>query len=613
MLINLWNNNLIQSRLKLLKTFLRIMKVRPVHIILPAILSFITAGLEGLSLLLLVPLCRGMVSDFGFIETTPVLKHLLPIAKHFETPAFSRNKVIFLSLVFLIIASIILKLIFYYANYILNNYWNGKFKVNVYRFVFNRFMKFGKLYFDRSNQGEIGMVLNYSTSLISLLGLFVESTNNIFMLIVYCGVMFRISWPLFLVSILIFPVLQLSLKVILAKLRVLAGLSYQSSIELSKKVFNVLSCIPLIKAYSKEEKVSSDYNSLNEHLRIIELKKAKAEGLIYPVMESITTGFLLLMASLVALILAKDSPAKISVFVVFFYAAKKSLPLFNIFNQITQKFNSLKPPLRQLAETLDDRDKFFVEEGIKEFGGLNKNIDFVGLNFSYIRKLEVLKDVNFSIEAGKVTAIVGPTGSGKSTLISLIMRFYDCPKGGILLDGEDIREFSVKSVRRHIALVSQEVLLFNDSIKNNLIFGLDREVSSDELIEAARKACIYDFIASLPDGFNTEVGDRGIKLSGGEKQRVAIARALLKGAEILILDEATSSLDSKTETLIQKAIDTAIKNKTAIIIAHRLSTIKNADKIVVIEDGRIVEDGGLSELLEKKGKFYEYWQAQKFI
>ena len=607
-----WQKNRIHFRLKLLKKFFHIMKVRPVHIITPVVFSFILAALEGVSLGLLIPLCRGMVSNFDFIQTIPVLKYLYPIASHFGSVYFNRNKIIFLILTILIISIVILKSAFYYVNHILSNLWNGKFKVNTYRFVFDRFMRFGKLYFDRSNQGAIALILSYSNSFISLLGLFVDSVNSFFMLLVYLWLMFSISWQLSLVSILVFPILQLSLKVILQKLRVLAELSNQSTIELSKKVFNILACIPLIKAYSKETKISNEYNGLNDYLRTLELKKARVEGLIYPLMEIITTGFILLMAAIVALVLAKDDPAKISIFVVFFYAARKSLPLFNIFNQIAQKLNNLKPPLRQLVETLDDEDKFFVEEGSREFNGLNKSIDFIDLNFSYLKNVEVLKGVSVSIEAGKITAIVGPTGSGKTTLISLIMRFYDCPKGAILLDGEDVREFTVKSVRRHIALVSQETLLFNDSIRNNLSFGLDREVSDDELIVVAKKARIYDLIASLPDGIDTEVGDRGIKLSGGEKQRVAIARALLKGSSILILDEATSSLDSKTESLIQDAVDSAIQNKTAIIIAHRLSTIKNADKIVVVEGGRVVEEGGLVELLEKKGKFYGYWQAQKF-
>ena len=207
---------------------------------------------------------------------------------------------------------------------------------------------------------------------------------------------------------------------------------------------------------------------------------------------------------------------------------------------------------------------------------------------------------------------MGPTGAGKTTIVSLLMRFYDCSPSSIFIDEEDIRNFTLKSLRSHIALVSQEILLFNDSIRNNIVFGLVRDIGEEELIEVTKKARLYNFILRLPNGFDTEIGDRGVKLSGGEKQRIAIARAILKGAEILILDEATSSLDSKTERLIQESIDEAIMGRTAIVIAHRLSTIKNANKIVVLEEGELVEEGSLQELLERKGRFFEYWEAQKF-
>jgi ABC-type multidrug transport system fused ATPase/permease subunit len=181
-----------------------------------------------------------------------------------------------------------------------------------------------------------------------------------------------------------------------------------------------------------------------------------------------------------------------------------------------------------------------------------------------------------------------------------------------MIDGVDIKEFTLKSLRERMALVSQEVLLFNDTLRNNITFGLDRDVDDEELKEVVKKARLYDFVNQLSEGFETEIGDRGIKLSGGEKQRVAIARAFLKGSEILILDEATSSLDSKTEILIQEAINEAAINRTTIVIAHRLSTIRHADKIAVLEEGRVVEWGSLQELLSREGKFYEYWEAQKF-
>jgi subfamily B ATP-binding cassette protein MsbA len=368
----------------------------------------------------------------------------------------------------------------------------------------------------------------------------------------------------------------------------------------------------LVKAYSKEEETKSAYAKLNEQLRWLDFRAARIFKLIEPIQELIVTNVLLLMVAIVALILAKDKPAEISVFVVFFYAARKSLPMFNVFNEIRAAFAQSKPPLRELSKVLDDKDKFFISEGTKEFTGLNKHIELNHLDFSYIKEHQILKDVTFSIEKGKVTALIGPTGAGKTTLISLLMRFYDCAPDSILIDDQDVRDFTLKSLRAHMALVSQETFLFNDTLKNNIIFGLDRKITEEELLEVAKKAQIYELITHLPKGFDSEIGDRGIKLSGGEKQRVAIARALLKGSEILILDEATSSLDSITEKLIQQAIGEAIKGRTTIVIAHRLSTIKNAEKIVFIENGSIIEEGSLIELLEKKGMFFKYWEAQKF-
>ena len=286
--------------------------------------------------------------------------------------------------------------------------------------------------------------------------------------------------------------------------------------------------------------------------------------------------------------------------------------MFNVFNNIKVTLARLKPPLKELAKIFDDKDKFYVIDGSKTFSGLQKGIEFHNLKFSYTPEIPVLKDINFFVEKGKMTAMVGPSGAGKTTLISLLMRFYDCPSGSIVIDGEDIKNFTLKSLREHISLVSQEVFLFNETLRYNMAFGLDREIKEVELIDVATKARIYDFISRLPNRFDTQIGDRGVRLSNGERQRIAIARALLKGSEILILDEATSSLDTKTEKLIQQAIDEAIKGRTAIVIAHRLSTIKSADKIVVIEEGKFIEEGSLTELLNKKGHFYKYWEAQKF-
>jgi subfamily B ATP-binding cassette protein MsbA len=606
-------NHRAYSRYTIMKKFFKIMGVKPIHIILPVALSFVAVSFDGISLGLLVPLVKGVVSNsFDFIKDAAGLKHIVMLFPRIFSGTSTPNKNAFLFLIGLIFLFIVLKNMLNYATNVLSAYWHGRFQRNIYKFVFERFLTFGKLFFDRTNQGYLIMVMNYSDYVMNILRLFEDSVNQFFTLIVYFTVMLMISWKLTIFTIFVFPLLNYSLKVIVMWINRIAVLVNKSRIELHRNVFNILSCIPLVKAYSKEDETKAKYNSINEELRRLDLATAKMQFLINPIQEIIVTLTLLIMVSVVALLFAKGKPAEMSIFIVFFYAARRSLPMFNIFNNIKAGFAQAKPPLKELSKVFEDTDKFFVIAGPKEFEGLREGIEFNHLNFGYVKDNPVLKDLSLYIEKGKITALVGPSGAGKTTIISMIMRFYDCLPDSMLVDSSDIRNYTLKSLRKHMALVSQEVLLLNDTLRNNIVFGLDRKVSDEELIDISKKARLYDFIKNAPNGFDTEVGDRGVRLSGGEKQRVAMARALLKKSEILILDEATSSLDTNTEKLIQEAIDEAVKNRTAIVIAHRLSTIRNADKIIVIEDGRLIEQGPLDELLAKKGKFYEYWEAQKF-
>ena len=251
-----------------------------------------------------------------------------------------------------------------------------------------------------------------------------------------------------------------------------------------------------------------------------------------------------------------------------------------------------------------------TEEGEKpeEFDG---SIEFKDITFSYPTRpdIKVLEGFNLNIEVGKTYALVGPSGCGKSTVIQLLLRFYDPSTGEVLVGGKDVRTLNVKWLRQHIGVVSQEPVLFNSTIAENILYGKDG-ATQEEVKQAAANANAHDFISKLPDGYSTLVGEGGIQLSGGQKQRIAIARALISDPKILLLDEATSALDTESESIVQQALDKASAGRTTIIIAHRLSTIQNADLIASVQDGRIAETGSHTELMDKKGLYYNLVVAQ---
>ncbi|HDG9576442.1 TPA: ABC transporter ATP-binding protein [Staphylococcus aureus] len=370
--------------------------------------------------------------------------------------------------------------------------------------------------------------------------------------------------------------------------------------QLIEKVVEVIRGIQVIKSFSKENASIRSFNrAVNESKRVntkIEMQYIPF-NLLHLLSLKVTSILIVLVACLLFIHNSIDLPTFIMI----------SIFSFVIFDSV-ENINSAAHVLEIIDITLEDIEKIKsapeLDKQGKDLTIENENIAFQNVNFSYDDK-QVIKNVNFEIPTQTSTAIIGPSGSGKSTLCHLLLRFYDIDDGNIRIDGVDIKDMTLSTLMSKISAVFQKVYLFNDTIENNILFG-NPDATQEEVIRAAKQACCHDFIMKLPDGYKTVLHEKGNNLSGGERQRISIARAILKDAPIIILDEATASIDPENEHLIQHAIDELSKGKTVITIAHKLETIKNADQIIVFCDGEIIQRGSHDELIQKPGMYQDF-------
>lgn len=589
---------------------LRRVGVSPFMLTVPIFLSVTAAVFEGASMGLLIPILTGFLQkNFGFIKDAPYIGALI---MRLPESVLRDDRMLFGVLLAGFIGAFILKNLLRFSTVTSVAYFSERSLHHLRKTIFKRYLSFGKLFFDRTNVGHHTTLLqDFAAKAIRPAQTIDKLMNPLFSLTAYLAVMVTISWRLTLVALPLFVILHFTIQFLIVGIKKLSYTIADRGSALGKKSVEILSTIPLVKASRMESEEQRRYAVISDEKAAMDFRARTLQEMILPIQEIITICVMTGIFVGALILFGRDQVASAPALMVYFYVVMNASSKFGTLSGFRGTLASAIGPLKEVTRIFDDTDKFFVVGGTKEFQGLNNSITCAALSFSYDADRKVLEDVSFTIPKGKMTAIVGPTGAGKSTLINLFMRYYDCPAGSILVDGEDIRSFALTSYLQHVGLVSQETLLLHDSLRNNIIYGLEH-VSEQDLTNAVESARLADYIRKLPQGLETLVGDRGVKLSGGEKQRVSIARALLKGAEILILDEATSSLDSQTEKLIQEAIDEAITGRTAIVIAHRLSTIKHADKIVVIKDGRKAEEGTLQQLLDQKEVFFRLWEEQRF-
>jgi subfamily B ATP-binding cassette protein MsbA len=416
-----------------------------------------------------------------------------------------------------------------------------------------------------------------------------------------------LDWKLFFVTfigapILIYPIIHFG-----KKLRRSSYMSQQEMGNLASILHEGITGIRIVKAFCMEEFEIRKFRQALRNLFRINLKIAKVIVVTPHVMEFVAG---VLVALLVLYGKSRiDSGTTTAGQMVSFGGAL--FLMYNPIKKLSRVHNALQQALAavdRVYEVLDLEEDIREKKDAVDLPALKGKVEFVDVSFRY-GEADILKKVNLSIEPGEIVAIVGSSGAGKSTLVNLIPRFYDPSAGTVLLDGFDIRDVKLASLRRQVALVTQEVILFNETVENNIAYG-QQGVPRDTVQKAASVAYAHEFIEGLPDGYRTVIGEKGMKLSGGERQRIAIARAALKDAPILILDEATSALDAESERIVQNALLNIIRGRTTIIIAHRLSTIRLVDKIVVIEDGEVKEIGTHQELLRKNGIYSKFYELQ---
>ncbi|MGG3470688.1 ABC transporter ATP-binding protein [Neobacillus pocheonensis] len=494
------------------------------------------------------------------------------------------------------------------------NYWGHKLGINIEtdmrQELFEHVQKQSFRFFDNTKTGHI--MSRITNDLFDLGELAHHGPEDVFIAVMtFIGafwIMLTINVKLALVAILVLPLLIVLVVVCNLKMNKAWGQMYSSIADVNARVEDSVSGSRVVQSFTNEEFEIARFRKNNHKFR-----EAKLGG--YRVMSFSISGIYMMTRLITIIVLVYGawlsfsgqlSYGELVGFVLYVNVLFKPIDKISAIMELYPKGMA---GFKRFIELIDAEPDVKDTEQAVEVASLKGNIIFNDVTFRYDKHKSVLEKINLDIHAGETVAFVGPSGAGKTTICSLIPRFYDVNEGGIFIDGINIRDMTKKSLRAQIGMVQQDVFLFTGTLRENIAYG-KQDASNDEIAEAARRAHLEKFIASLPDGYETQIGERGLKLSGGQKQRIAIARMFLKNPPILILDEATSALDTETELVIQEALTELARNRTTLIIAHRLATIRNSDRIIVVTEEGIAEDGRHDELIEQGGIFANLHRVQ---
>jgi subfamily B ATP-binding cassette protein MsbA len=584
--------------IKILKTIFPLIQLYPWGILAIVILGILASLAEGIGISLLIPFLQNLQSGNSLVINNPIIQNIDQYLINFQP----QQRVLLLTSSILV--AILIKAVLSYIYTALCSWLQNSTLHRLRTAVYKQLIAVSQSFWDTNKSGELLNLITqetyYSSQALSFL---IWVIINLSMIGIFGLLLLLISWRLTLLVAVAFLLISVLIRTLTSKTQALGRKHQQANIYLSNLTLETFTGIKTIRAFGKESYEEQRYYQASKKSCDSSINLAKQSVMIEPISEGLSVAILMCV-----MLVAFYTQVTLPVLITFIFMLYRLQPQVQKLNSNLTQVIALSNCVKSVFLLLEHEDKPYVISGNVNFHELRKGITFNAVNFLYpSQNKPALENISLFIPKGKTTALVGYSGAGKSTIINLIFRLYDVTSGEIYIDNYLIKELDLATWRSNMALVSQDVHIFSSTVRENIAYGRP-DATETEIIAAAKQAHAHEFICELAQGYDTFVGDRGIKLSGGQRQRISIARAILCNPEILILDEATNALDNISEKLIQDAINLLSQNRTVIVIAHRLSTIKDADQIIVLKQGKVEEQGSFSDLMERKAVFHKLYQ-----
>jgi subfamily B ATP-binding cassette protein MsbA len=608
-----------------MKTYFRILNyIKPYwkHLSASIIFSVLQALLNGASIYLAIPLLDTLFQQAGVAsggtqnfqqnidsKATGWLSGTInDIINYFKSIIFSgdTSEVLFKICVLIVIAFLGKNMFGYLQSYYMAFVEQGMIR-DLRNDSYRHLHKLPMSYFKNEKTGNLISRITNDVNMVntSISAVFLNMIREPLTIMVFLAIAISISWQLTLFSLVVLPFSLIVISYIGLILRKQSGLLQQKMADITNNLHETITGVKIVKAFGMEEYENKKFFGETQKFFKLVLKITRIRNISSPVTEflSVIVGVVIIYFG--AQLVLVDRSIKPSEFITFLFAIFQLMPPVKELSSVNNRIQESSAAADRIFEILDTEPRIKNSDSPIEITSFKEKIVFENVSFLYDDSEEpVLDGINLEVKRGSILALVGSSGAGKTTMVDLLPRFYDPTSGRILLDGEYIKQISLEDLRKMMGIVTQETVLFNESVRSNIAYGLEN-YPDNMVIEAAKAANAHNFIMEMPKGYDTIIGEKGTKLSGGQRQRISIARALLKNPPIMILDEATSSLDNESEVLVQEAIERLMYDRTTFVIAHRLSTIRNADRIIVLDRGKIVQQGKHSELLQDENGIYK--------